>query len=234
MALAAGKENLGLMPYDWNFSIVLRYLPRLLEGGAYTIALSASSIAIAAPIGIFFGIVRHQRIPYLLPIAVIYIDFFRTSVALVLICWCYYALPVLLGINLDTFTAVTIAIGLQSSAYMAELMRAGMQSVSLGQWEAARALGMPGHIRLRYIILPQAAVRMIPLFFLLVIEVVKTTTLAGVVTYPEIVYEAFRVATDIYRPIETFTIVGLICFVFLFTLGRVARWLERRFAVVER
>jgi len=222
------------MPYDWNFTIVLQYLPKLLEGGAHTIALSAASIALAAPLGIFFGIVRQQRIPFLLPIAVAYIDFFRTSVALVLICWCYYALPVLIGVNLDTFTAVMIAIGLQSSAYMAELVRAGMQSISIGQWEAARALGMPGRTRLRYIILPQAARRMIPLFFLLMVEVVKTTTLAGVVTYPEIVYEGYRVATEIYRPIETFTIVGVICFLFLFTLGRFASYLERRFAVVER
>lgn len=222
------------MPYDWNFAIVLKYLPKLLEGGLHTIALSAASIALATPIGIVMGIIRQQRIPYLAPIAVVYIDFFRTSVALVLICWCYYALPVLIRVNLDTFTAVMIAIGLQASAYMAELVRAGMQSISPGQWEAARALGMPGTTRLRYIILPQAARRMIPLFFLLMVEVVKTTTLAGVVTYPEIVYDAFRVATEIYRPIETFTIVGIICFVFLFTLGRIALYLERRFAVVER
>jgi polar amino acid transport system permease protein len=222
------------MAYDWNFSIVLRYLPKILEGGVHTLALAGASIAIAAPVGILMGIIRQQRIPFLAPIAVIYIDFFRTSVALVLICWCYYALPVLIGINLDTFTAVTIAIALQSSAYVAELTRAGLQSISVGQWEAARALGMPGRVRMQYIILPQAARRMIPVFFLLMIEIAKTTTLAGVVTYPEIVYEAYRVATEIYRPIETFTIVGLVCFAFLFTAGRIALYLERRFAVVER
>jgi polar amino acid transport system permease protein len=222
------------MAYEWNFAIVLQYLPKILEGGAHTLALGGASIAIAGPVGILLGIVRQRRVPFLATLAVIYIDFFRTSVALVLICWCYYALPVLIGVNLDTFTAVTIAISLQSSAYMAELTRAGLQSISVGQWEAARALGMPGYVRMRYIILPQAARRMIPVFFLLVIEIAKTTTLAGVVTYPEIVYEAYRVATEIYRPIETFTIVGLICFVFLFIAGRIALYLERRFAVVER
>jgi len=222
------------MTYDWNFSIVLKYLPKILEGGAHTLVLAGASIAIAAPVGILLGIVRQRRIPFFATLAVIYIDFFRTSVALALICWCYYALPVLIGVNLSTFTAVTIAISLQSSAYMAELTRAGLQSISVGQWEAARALGMPGRVRMRYIILPQAARRMIPLFFLLMIEIVKTTTLAGVVTYPEIVYEAYRVATEIYRPIETFTIVGLVCFVFLFSSGRIALYLERRFAVVER
>lgn len=65
------------MPYEWNFSIVLQYLPRLLTGGAYTIVLSAACIALAAPIGILFGIVRYLRIPVLTPIAVVYIDFFR-------------------------------------------------------------------------------------------------------------------------------------------------------------
>jgi polar amino acid transport system permease protein len=222
------------MPYEWNFTIVLQYLPKLLEGGLHTIMLSVASIAMAAPIGIALGIVRQRQVRFLAPFAVVYIDFFRTSVALVLICWCYYALPVLIRVNLDTFTAVMIAIGLQASAFMAELVRAGLQSISIGQWEAARALGMPGHVRLRYVILPQAVRRMIPLFFLLVVEVVKTTTLAGVVTYPEIVYDAYRVATEIYRPIETFTIVGFLCFAFLFPLGRLAVVLERRFAVVER
>lgn len=222
------------MPYDWNFSIVLQYMPQLLWGGLHTIALSAACIALAAPIGIVLGVIRHQRVPFLAPIAVAYIDFFRTSVALVLICWCYYALPILLGVNLSTFTAVTIAIGLQASAYLAELVRAGLRSISTGQWEAARALGMPGVMRLRYIILPQAARRMIPVFFLLVVEVVKTTTLAGIVTYPEIVYEAFRVSTEVYRPVETFTIVGAICFAFLFVTGRIAMRLERHYAVVER
>lgn len=222
------------MPYDWNFSIVLQYLPQLLSGGLHTVVLSAACIALAAPIGILLGIIRQQRVPFLAPIAVVYIDFFRTSVALVLICWCYYALPILLGVNLSTFTAVTIAIGLQASAYLAELVRAGLQSISAGQWEAGRALGMPGHMRLRYIILPQAARRMIPVFFLLVVEVVKTTTLAGIVTYPEIVYEAFRVSTEIYRPVETFTIVGLICFAFLFAMGRIAMVLERRYAVADQ
>ena len=222
------------MAYEWNFTVVLQYLPKILEGGLHTLALAGASIAIATPLGVVLGIIRQQRIPFLAPLAVIFIDFFRTSVALVLICWCYYALPVLLGINLSTFAAVTIAISLQGSAYMAELTRAGLQSISIGQWEAGRALGMPGHVRMRYIILPQAARRMIPVIFLLMIEITKTTTLAGVVTYPETVYEAYRVATEIYRPIETFTLVGVVFFVFLFTAGRIARYLERRFAVVEQ
>lgn len=222
------------MPYDWNFSIVLQYVPQLLWGGLHTVALSVACIVLAVPIGVVLGVIRHQRVRFLAPIAVIYIDFFRTSAALVLICWCYYALPILLGINLSTFTAVTIAIGLQASAYLAELVRAGLGSISTGQWEAARALGMPGTMRLRYIILPQAARRMIPVFFLLVVEIVKTTTLAGIVTYPEIVYEAFRVSTEVYRPVETFTIVGLLCFAFLFMTGRIATRLERRYAAVER
>jgi polar amino acid transport system permease protein len=210
------------MPYDWNFAIVLGYLPKLLEGGAHTIALSAASIALAAPIGIVLGVIRQRRIPFLAPLAVVYIDFFRTSVALVLICWCYYALPVLLGVNLSTFTAVMIAIGLQASAVHGRA-GAGRPAVDLGRpvggGPRARHAGLA---RLRYIVLPQAARRMIPLFFLLMVEVVKTTTLAGVVTYPEIVYDAFRVATEIYRPIETFTIVGIICFIFC------SRWVASR------
>jgi polar amino acid transport system permease protein len=144
------------MPYDWNFSIVVQYLPKILQGGLHTLALSGAAIALAAPIGILMGILRQRRVPFLAPLAVVYIDFFRTSVALVLICWCYYALPMLIGVKLDTFTAVLIAIALQSSAYMAELVRAGLQSIAIGQLHNPAAGGaahdpavLPAHDRNR-------------------------------------------------------------------------------------
>jgi len=206
----------------------LASLPQLWTGALFTLKLVLSSLCLAIPIGVLMGILRHQRIPIVSAIAAIYIDVFRSSVMLVLICWCYYALPILIGINLSAFTACTIAIGLQMSGFMAELVRGGIQAIAHGQWEAARALGMPTTKSLRYIILPQAFYQMVPVFFLLLIELIKTTALAGVVTYPEIFYQASEIASRTYRPIETFTIVGMMYMSVIFTLSRISNYLQIR------
>lgn len=218
------------LAYEWNFGPALASFPQLAVGAIFTLNLVVSSLCLAIPIGVLMGIVRYQRIPVLSALAVVYIDVFRSSVMLVLICWCYYALPILIGINLSTFTACTLAVGLQMSAFMAEIVRGGIQSIERGQWEAARALGMSPPESLRYIVLPQAFQRMLPVFFLLLIELIKTTALAGVVTYPEMFYQASEIASRTYRPIETFTVVGAIYFVVIFTLSRASQFMQRRYA----
>ncbi|MGE0154770.1 MAG: amino acid ABC transporter permease [Reyranellaceae bacterium] len=214
--------------------MALAYLPSILWGGLNTFKLLGSAMCLAVPLGLLLGLIRYRKVPILSVIAVAYIDFFRTSVALVLICWCYYALPVLIQVNLDTYVAVTLALGLQASAFMAELVRAGLQAVAKGQWEAAKALGMPYNTSLRYIVLPQAFRKILPVFFLLVIEVIKNTSLAGVVTYPELFYNAGTAASTSYRPIEIFTMVGAIYFVIIFSAGQAVRVLERHLARVDR
>lgn len=218
------------MAYNWDFQAVLNFAPDLLIGGLNTLKLLGSALSIAVPLGVLLGIVRQQKVPVLGPLAVIYIDFFRSSVALVLIYWCYYALPVLLRIEIGTFLAVTLALGLQAAAFMAEIVRGGIESISSGQWEAARALGMPKGRSMRYVILPQACRRMIPVFFLLIVEIIKNTALAGVVTYGELFYVAFNVSSSTYRSLETFTIVGLIYFAAIFAASLLSRSFERRLA----
>lgn len=218
------------MAYDWNFGPALASFPQLALGAVFTLKLVLASLCIAVPVGVILGILRHQRIPVLSVLAVVYIDMFRSSVMLVLICWCYYALPILIGVNLSTFTACTLAIGVQMSAFMAEIVRGGIQSISAGQWEASRALGMGRGKCLRYIILPQAFRRMMPVFFLLLIELIKNTALAGVVTYPEIFYQASTVAASNYRPIETFTLVGAMYFVIIFIISRASQFMQHRLA----
>lgn len=218
--------------YGWNFGPVLASLPQLWSGALFTLQLVATSLCLAIPIGVVMGVLRHQRIPVISKIAAIYIDFFRSTVMLVLIFWCFYALPVLIGLNLSTLAACTIAIGLQTSGFMAELVRGGMQAVPSGQWEAARALGMPVTTNLRYIILPQALYQMAPVFFLLLIELIKNTALAGVVTYPELFYQASEISSRTYRPIEVFTIVGALYMVTIFSLSRLSMHVQKKLKII--
>jgi polar amino acid transport system permease protein len=216
------------MAYEWNFGIVFHYLPDLLTGIVNTLQLLLFVLCLSVPLGFVLGILRQARVPVLSWLAVAYIDLFRSSIALVLICWFYYAGPIALHVALSPALAVTLALGLQSAAFMAELLRAGIESTAPGQWEAARALGMPRLTIMRDVILPQALRRMVPLFFTQLIEILKNTALAGVVAYPELFYNALNIASTTYRPIETMTIVGASYFVVLFLLSRLSLALERR------
>lgn len=222
------------MAYAWDFAPVFQHAPDLLLGALNTLKLVASSLCIALPVGTLLGVVRQRRIPVLAALATAYIEFFRTSVALVLICWCYYALPVLLNINFSTFLAVTIALGVQSSAFMAEIVRGGIESISHRQWEASRALGMQQRASLHYVIMPQALRRMLPVIFLLVVELVKNTALAGVVTYNELFYEAYNVSSITFRPLETFTVVAIVYFLVIWSGSMMARSVERKLARADR
>lgn len=199
------------------------------EGALHTFYLVVSSLLIAIPIGVSLGIIRYLKFPILSQVATVYIDVFRSSVMLVLICWCYYALPILIGVNLSAFSACSLAIGLQMSAFLAEIVRGGVQSIGRGQWEASRSLGLARSQILQYIIMPQAIHRSIPVLFLLLIELIKTTALAGIVTYPEIFYQSTIISSATYRPLETFTVVGVLYFTIIFFLSKLSRRLEVRY-----
>lgn len=218
------------MGYDWNFAVVLQQMPAFFIGAANTLKLAGAVIALSVPIGLIVALIRQQRIPVLAPIALIYTDFFRSTVSLVSIFWCYFALPVLTGIKIEPFLAATLALGLQSSAFMAEIFRGGIKSIAKGQWEASKALGMSYQTSMRYVIIPQAFRRMLPVFFLSIVEITKNTSLAGIVTYHELFFTAYDVAGATYRTLETFTVVGAFYFTILYGASSLSRLLEKRLA----
>jgi polar amino acid transport system permease protein len=219
--------------YQWDFAAVFRHSDMLLEGARNTVLLAGSAIALAVPLGLAVALLRLARIPVLSWVAVIYTDMFRTAPSIVLIYWFFFALPMLSGVDFTTHTAVTLALGLQTGAYMAEVFRGGILSIAPGQWQAATALGMGPVERMRYVILPQAIRRMIPIFFTRITELYKATSLAAAISYAEIVQMASRTASETFRPIETFTVVALFFFTTIFGVSQLVRLLERRMAVPE-
>lgn len=219
------------MNYQWDFGPVWRNLDGLAIGLFGTLKLTAACLALAVPLGLLLAIFRLSGSRALSGLALVYIDFFRTAASLVLIFWFFFAFPMLVNLDFTAFTAAFLAIGLQGAAYFAEVFRGGITSISRGQWEAARAIGMSDAVAMRHIILPQAVRRMLPVFFTRATLMLKTTTLASAIAYTDIVYVAFRISSDTYRPIETFTVTGLVFFILIFTLSRFAAFLERRLAV---
>lgn len=217
------------MQYSWDFQAVLRHSDILLEGVVATLALTASALAMAVPLGFVLATMRMAPLRILSVPAVIYIDLFRTSPALVLVVWFYFAFPILAGVSMDAYAAALLAIGLQSAAYMAEVFRGGMQSIGKGQWEAARAIGLGTIDSVRFVILPQAVRRMVPVFMIRFAELIKGTTLAASIAYGETVYRASELAAQTYRPLEVFTIVAIIFFIIIFGTTQIASWLDRRY-----
>ncbi len=219
------------MTYHWDFGPVWRQGNLLAMGGVATLKLTVACLALAIPLGLLVATMRLSGPRWVAALAVLYTDFFRTAASLVLIFWFFFALPLLVNLDFDAFTAAFLAIGLQGAAYFAEVFRGGITSIDAGQLEAARAIGMGRGMALRQIILPQAARRVLPVFFTRVTLILKTTTLASAIAYPDLVYDAYRIASETYRPIETFTVVGLFFFAIIFTMSRCAALLERRLAV---
>jgi polar amino acid transport system permease protein len=136
------------------------------------------------------------------------IEVFRTTPPLVQLFWFFFALPILIQVEMTPFVAAALTFSIQSAAFFAEVFRAGIVSVERGQWEAGRALGMTRAQTLRRVVLPQAVKRMIPAFMERAIELMKTTTLVATVSYADLLFQANEVAQKTFRPLEVFTVGG--------------------------
>ncbi|MBT9288095.1 amino acid ABC transporter permease [Prosthecodimorpha staleyi] len=216
------------MPYVWDFSAVTRNWTVLLSGLGGTIMLSLAGIALGILIGAGLAAMRLSGLRALKWPATAWIEFFRNTPPLVHFFWFFYGLPMAFGITLSSFGAALAALGIQSSAFFAEVFRGGIVSVERGQWEAGRALGMSRTRLFRRIILPQAARRMAAPFVERCFELVKTTTLAAALAHHELLYAAMVVVTETYRPLEVYTVVAILFLTVLFAASQVSEWLEAR------
>jgi polar amino acid transport system permease protein len=144
------------------------------------------------------------------------------------IVWFYYALPVLLGIQIPAPAAAIMTLSCYTGAFYAEIFRGGIISIERGQWDAARALGLRPWAMMRRVILPQAVRRMIPPFVNQSITQLKNTSLVSTIAVPDLLYNGTLITADTYRPLEVYTVVALIYFAMLFPSTMLAQWYERR------
>lgn len=217
----------------WNFQSILDNWRALFAGLLGTLSLAAICIVAAAVIGLVVGAGRYSRIRAARWPATAFVEFFRNTPVLILIVWFYFAFPILTGSKISAFTASAIAISLNGGAFAAEIFRGGMQSLARGQWDAARAIGMNYPQLMRRVILPQAIKRMLPAFTNRAIEILKTTAIASVVAYFELLHAARVIAAADFNPIEAYTAVALIFLALVLPLSVAARAVERRLAASE-
>jgi polar amino acid transport system permease protein len=216
--------------FGWDFTSIWKnagYLARGLEG---TIILAAVCLVLGSILGMAMGIALSSDKKALRLPAQGFISIFRNTPSMVQLLWIYYALPVLIGMQLSPFMAAVIAFSLYSASYIAGIFKGGISSISSGQREAAKALALTPYQALRLIILPQAIRKMIPPFANQAMEIIKLTTIASLIAYGELVLNTKTVADQEFRPIEAYTTLAILFSVILIPLAYFTLYLEKRFS----
>ena len=216
------------MGYEWSFGFLLRYTHLFWVGIGYTLVYTIGTVALGLLIGLMLGLGRLSR-SRLVNIPLIgFIEVFRCTPLLVQIIWFYYALPVIVDIQIPAWLAATLVLSCYTGAFYAEIFRGGILSIEAGQWDAARALGLRWGAAMWCVILPQAVRRMIPPFMNQSITQLKNTSLISTIAVPELLYQGTLINADTYKPLETYTVVALIYFALLFPATRLVQAYERR------
>lgn len=215
----------------FDMDLVFNSFPLLLIGAGVTIQITVLSTAIGFVIGLIVGVARISHVRLLRMLAEVYVEFFRGTPLLVQIFLFYFALPVLTGQRIDPFIAAISACGINSGAYVAEIFRAGIQSVDEGQMEAGRSLGMTWLQTMRYIIVPQAFKRVIPPLGNEFIAMLKDSSLVSVIGFEELTRRGQLIIAKTYGSFEIWMSVAVIYLVMTLTISRFVAYLERRYRV---
>ncbi len=216
-----------------SLGYVVESLPALLQGAVVTLQLTAVSTFFGAIGGIGLGIARLSKVKVLKLFSRGYIDFFRGTPLLVQLFIIYFGIPPLLrslGItfSFNQWTAAILGLSLNSAAYLAEIVRAGIQSIEVGQKEAAESLGLSPMQTMRDVIFPQAIRRMIPPLGNEFIILLKDTSLVAFIGYQELFRTGQLIVAKNFRAFELYLTVAFIYLVLTILSSQVFSWLERR------
>lgn len=200
---------------------ILDNLPFLWAGIETTLVVSVLSVACSLVLGFAAGLGRCYGPAWLRLPLVFYIDSMRAIPVLVVIVWTFFAFPILFGVTMTPIVAAVGAISVHVAASIAEIVRAGIESIRQGQSWAGLALGMSRAQLLRKVILPQAVTRMLPSFGSAVIVTIKDSAIASVIAVPDVIRHAESVVAQTYRPFEVYSFAMIVFFAILFPVARV-------------
>jgi len=216
---------------DFRFDVIVQYLPLLMKGVKLTIQISIIAVAVGTIIGLFISLVRLSKLWPLRWLAKGYVEFLRGTPLMAQIFLIHFGVPPLLGINaFNPLYSGTIALSLNSGAYVAEIFRGAIQSIEKGQMEAARSLGMTHAQAMTHIIIPQAFKRAIPPLGNEFIAILKDSSLVSVISLQDLMMAGRIMQGRSFRFIETWLAVSLLYLVMTLTLSQFVSYLERRFS----
>lgn len=210
-----------------NWHVVIDARSMLIGGALVTLELSALAIVLGTTVGLLVALARSARVALVSQVLRVYIEIFRGAPLLMQLFFVYFGLPYL-GVEVSKLAAAVTALTLYSGAYIAEIIRAGIESVPKGQREAAHSLGLSSFEVMRYVILPQTLTVALPPLIGFYIGLIKDTSLATIIGYGELMRESQAIIDRTARPLEVYIAVALIYFAICYPLSRLVIRLERR------
>ena len=224
--------------YNWGWYILdptleqgLDNLYFLISGFWLTISISLTSIFISLIVGFLVAVPGFSKNKFLRIANRIYIEFFRAIPLLVLLLWIYYGLPVVFGLTIGAFAAGIISLSLSDSAFEAEIFRAGIQSISIGQKDAAKSIGLNKFQEMRLIILPQAVRVILPAIGNQFVYVLKMSSLVSIIGLADLTRKANELVVTVYRPLEIYSFLVLEYLFLIVIISYLIRRLERRLKI---
>lgn len=228
LLLSGCSNNWGWYVVDPTTTSGWNNLKFMASGAYYTIGISVTAILISVIVGLLVAMPGLSEKRGWRMFNRTYVEIVRSVPVLVLILWVYYGLPALSGITLTVFWAGVLALALSDSAFQAEIFRAGIQSISKGQYEAAQSISLNYRDTMRYVILPQAIRRILPALGNQLVYMLKMSSLVSVIGMQELTRKANELVVSEYRPLEIYTILVLEYLVLILIVSAGVRWLERR------
>lgn len=214
---------------DKIIGLLEKYYPVYLQGLWGTLWISAVTVLLGTVLGVLIAVLRMSRSKVLNGIAGAYIEVLRGTPILLQLYFFWIGLPKLLPfLELSDTQCIVVALVINASAYIAEIIRAGIGAVDKGQWEAARSIGLTETHVMTHVIMPQAVKNILPALCNEFITTVKGTSLASVFFVGELMTSYRSVQAATFLALESLTIVGIIYFLLNFILSRLLRLLERR------
>ena len=217
---------------QFDFLALYEALPALLVGALATLRITALSIAVGLVIGLGAGLARVWPNSFLRSISSAYIELIRGTPLLVQIFLVYFGLPAL-GLNLDPFVAGVLAMGINSGAYVGEIVRGGIESIAQGQMEAALSLGMSWWQSMYYVILPQALFRILPSLGNEFIALLKDSSLVSTIAIAELTRTGQIIITRTFKSFEIWIGVALFYFIMTYAISRAVKYSEKRMRYSE-
>lgn len=220
-----------------DFGFLSKYYMYFVDGAKITIILSIFTVLFGVVLGVIFALMKLSKSFILKSISNIYIEFIRGTPLLVQLYIIYYGLPKIgldfsslsfLGDGIPDFMAGILALSINSAAYVAEIVRAGIQAVDKGQMEAARSLGMSHSMSMKEIIIPQAIKNILPALGNEFIVVIKESSIVSIIGIHELMYNADTIRGNTFQPFEPLLFAALVYFIMTFVLSRVMGVAERR------
>jgi His/Glu/Gln/Arg/opine family amino acid ABC transporter permease subunit len=228
-AIAIGVYNF----IDWSqvsgldFGVLVKFWRPLAIAAGMTIAVTTAALALGLVLGICLAIVLELPIGPLRYVINAYIEVWRNTPLIVQLFWVHFGLPVATGISTTALQSGLIALSLQSSAYLADIARAGIQAVPRGQWDAVKALSLPARTKWLEVILPQALKIMIPPLGNLAVSFLNGSALLGVLSVGELMTVAAKISDYTSKPVEIMTVVALLYLAINLIISHLTHRLER-------